>query len=241
MASAVESSANPLNKIVEEQAEIAKEMGFDLAPPEGEAGPSHYNTPSSHSPSPEEGASSLDPAIVEAILTEPLPGLEKAIKAALPDTPTDSKKSSRTSSTKGKEKTEDDAALVATADSEVAKKESKAKETVAAAPMLSDAELALRRQKEAAEEEKVQWLERYRLAQPGQKLLSVQDPEFQQLLAVFRVEKEAKERAERERKQQDAPRERANPEPKLKLRRVLSHLNLRRRLSDRRARHSQAV
>ncbi|KAE9374718.1 hypothetical protein N431DRAFT_481876 [Stipitochalara longipes BDJ] len=202
-------------------------MDHDLAPSEGEGGPSTYNTPSSYSP--EQGTSPLNHTTAEAILAMPSPGFEAAIRAALPDTPTDSRKSSRTSSKKGKEVDE------VTADSEAAKDKGKAKEKIAAPVVMSDAEMALKKQKEHEEEERANWLERYRLAQPNEALLSVQDPKFQQLLIDFRARKAL---ADKERKEQE-PLDGTSDEAKSKLKTVLSRFNLRRRLSERRSRHSQ--
>jgi hypothetical protein len=247
MATASEPSATSLeDKLVKEQANQAKKMDYDLAPAEGEAGPSNSNTPSSGSP--KEGVSPMDAALTETILAISSEDLETASKKALPPTPPDSGDDGRAPSDKGKGKGNEKeavepAAPANTADDEAAKKDEgkekekeKEKEKVATPALLTDAEKAQKKQRELEEEEKAKWLERFCLKQPGQKLLSVNDPKFRQLMHDFRVQQE---KEERERKAQEPVGDASvNAESKSKLRAILSRFNLRRRLSERRARRS---
>jgi hypothetical protein len=136
-------------------------MHFDLAPSKGKAGLSKYIPPP--------GTSHFLPTTVEKILAMPSPSFEATPEAALPDTPADSRKGSEPSSSsaslKGKEKF---AAPAPTTDVDTKKQEEKNKE------------------KEEAEK----WIQNYTLKQRDEKLLKTTDPEYIEIMRVFREQQE---------------------------------------------------
>lgn len=215
---------------------------------EPELGPhgGEYSTPSSfYSP----GITPFQPTTAEEIIAMPSPGFEAALNTRLPDTPTDSRKNSDASNSKDKGK-------------EKAKEEVAAGPAAAARP-LTEEELGEaikdatdQKKKEKDERERIAWITKWEQNQPGGKLLKLTDPEYIELKrGLEELQREARKNrpnltTDRTEEERPIDRERTDHETgrteeqvmsganddgkeKGKFRRIISRMNLPRRLSHR--------